>query len=118
MLEAGSIALLPVPFSDQSATKKRPVLLLTDPDPYGDFIAMPITSQAGQPNTVLIRPTDMQTGRLPKTSWVRYDKPLSLHRSIVVKEFGKTGIPLRTQATQALCGLITPVQAPEPGGCP
>ena len=46
MLEAGSIALLPVPFSDQSATKKRPVLLLTDPDAYGDFIAMPITSQA------------------------------------------------------------------------
>jgi mRNA interferase MazF len=108
MLEAGSVALLPVPFSDQSATKKRPVLLLTDPDSYGDFIAMPITSQTGQPNTLAIQPAAMLTGKLPKPSWVRYDKPLSLHRSLVVKEFGKTAMALRTQAAQALCLLITP----------
>ena len=108
MLEAGSIALLPVPFSDQSATKKRPVLLLTDPDAYGDFIAMPITSQAGQPNTLPINQADMQDGSLKKPSWVRYDKPLSLHRSIVAKVFGKIDTAIRTQATQALCLLITP----------
>jgi mRNA interferase MazF len=114
MLDAGSIALLPVPFSDLSATKKRPVLLLTDPDAYGDFIAMPITSQAGQPRTLPIHPADMPTGQLPKPSWVRYDKPLSLHRSLVVKEFGKTHMALRTQAIQALCALITPVQNQTP----
>ena len=47
MLDAGSLVVLPFPFSDLRATKRRPVLLLTAPDGYGDFLAMAVTSQAG-----------------------------------------------------------------------
>ena len=35
-LEPGSVALVPFPFSDLSASKKRPVLLLTAADARGE----------------------------------------------------------------------------------
>jgi mRNA interferase MazF len=45
MPERGDLLLIPFPFSDLSATKRRPVLALTAPDSYGDFIALPVTSR-------------------------------------------------------------------------
>ena len=42
MLDAGSLVVLPFPFSDLRATKRRPVVLLTAPDGYGDFLAMAV----------------------------------------------------------------------------
>lgn len=108
-LEAGSLVVIPFPFSDLTATKRRPVLLLNNPDSYGDFIAMPVTSQAGHPKTILIRTLDMQTGHLPKISWIRYDKPVSLNGSLVVKEIGTVTPSLRSQAARALCAQIAPI---------
>src|SRR5437667_5975964 len=45
MFERGDLLLVPFPFSDLSATKRRPVLALTGPDSFGDFIALPVTSR-------------------------------------------------------------------------
>jgi len=45
MFERGDLLLVPFPFSDLSAAKRRPVLALTTPDAYGDFIALPVTSR-------------------------------------------------------------------------
>lgn len=45
-LDACSIVLVPFPYTDLSASKKRPVLLLTDTNARGDFIAMALTSSA------------------------------------------------------------------------
>ena len=74
MLDAGSLVVLPFPFSDLRATKRRPVLLLTTPDRYGDFLAMAVTSQAGHPEGIALNQSDLQTGVLPKASWIRTDK--------------------------------------------
>jgi mRNA interferase MazF len=38
MFERGDLLLVPFPFSDLSATKRRPVLALTALDEYGDFM--------------------------------------------------------------------------------
>jgi hypothetical protein len=43
MFEAGDLLMVPFPFTDQTHAKRRPVLALTAPDNYGDFIACPIT---------------------------------------------------------------------------
>ena len=37
----GHLVLIPLPYADLSATKKRPVLALTAPDRHGDFIGRP-----------------------------------------------------------------------------
>ncbi len=45
MFERGDLVLIPFPFSDLSASKKRPVLLVSRPDGYGDFVALAVTSR-------------------------------------------------------------------------
>jgi hypothetical protein len=45
MLERGDLLLVPFPFTDLSAAKRRPVLALTALDGFGDFIALPVTSR-------------------------------------------------------------------------
>jgi hypothetical protein len=45
MPERGDLLLIPFPFTDLSAAKRRPVLALTTADSYGDFIALPVTSR-------------------------------------------------------------------------
>jgi hypothetical protein len=45
VFERGDLVLISFPFSDLSAAKKRPVLMLTRPDAYGDFIALAVTSR-------------------------------------------------------------------------
>lgn len=52
MVRAGDIVLLPFPFTDLSAVKKRPVLVLSDEDSLGDFLALAITSQSSRPSAL------------------------------------------------------------------
>ncbi|MDS4021624.1 MAG: type II toxin-antitoxin system PemK/MazF family toxin [Candidatus Competibacter sp.] len=105
-LEAGSLVVVPFPFSNLHSAKRRPVLLLTAPDTYGDFIAMAVTSQAGHAHGIALLPADMRAGTLPKASWVRTDKIISLNRALVVKEVGKAAESLRIQAACRLCARL------------
>ena len=103
MARAGDIVLLPFPFTDLSATKKRPVLLLSDEDSLGDFLAMAITSQHGHSATIALTQPDMRTGALPKPSWVRTDKLFTLNRHLIAVHFGQVTNDLLLRARQAAC---------------
>ncbi len=61
MYDAGSIILLPFPFSDLSSSKRRPVLMLTAADARNDFVAMPLTRKL-QPSPSLA----LEAGPLPQ----------------------------------------------------
>lgn len=88
----GDVALVPFPFSDLSATKRRPVLVLTDADGYGDFLAVGVTSRPHHSNAIALTEADMIEGRLPVASWVRVDRVVTLNLSVVAKVFGCVGI--------------------------
>jgi hypothetical protein len=100
MLDAGSLVILPLPFSDLRATKGRPVLLLTAPDGYNDFLVMAVTSHAGHPEGIALNQPDIQTVMLPKASWIRTDKVVWLNRALVAKEVGRVSTSVRLQAVQ------------------
>ena len=60
------IVLLPFPFTDLSATKRRPVLVLKAGNAQGDFLAVQITSQLGYRPAVRLIAEDFELGGLPK----------------------------------------------------
>lgn len=73
MLEPGVIALIPFPFSDLSAGKRRPVLLLSRPDEVGDVICLAITSKGYHAHSVPVDAEALAWGALPVKSWIRTD---------------------------------------------
>ncbi len=83
MFERGDLLLVPFPFSDLSAAKRRPVLVLTAPDEYGDFIALPVTSRPQAEHGVPLTSADLLRGALPIASWVRTDRIVTLNASLV-----------------------------------
>lgn len=88
MLNRSDIVQIPFPFSDLTHQKRRPVLLLSAPDAFGDFLAAAITSQAGHDDAISLQDDDLVEGRLPKASWVRATKMFSLNRDIVIVTLG------------------------------
>jgi mRNA interferase MazF len=107
MFERGDLLLVPFPFSDLSATKRRPVLVLTAPDSYGDFIALPVTSRPQSEHGLQIAPGDLVSGALPAPSWIRTNRIVTLNVSLVVKSVGRVEEPVVAAAVQRFCALIT-----------
>jgi mRNA interferase MazF len=106
MPDRGDLLLVPFPFSDLSATKRRPVLALTAPDSYGDFIALPVTSRPQTEHGLLIASSDVVTGSLPAASWVRTNRIVTLNTSLVVKTVGRVSERSVVAAAQQFCAYI------------
>ena len=87
------IVLIPVPFTDLTTTKQRPVLVISA-TPHNrksaDIVVAAITSNLKSPGVGLqITSDDLDRGNLPVDSLVRADKIYTLSKSIVVKRFGR-----------------------------
>ncbi|OIR05899.1 hypothetical protein GALL_120260 [mine drainage metagenome] len=106
MFEAGALVLLPFPFSDVVTTKRRPVLALTAPDEYGDFIGMAVSSRSHHANTVTLQSDALTEGQLPKPRWIRTDRVVTLSASLVIKEFAKIKPEIRRQAINGRCEML------------
>ena len=93
MLEQRTICLIPIPFSELSSIKRRPVLIISNTN-YNyvtdNILVMAITSNIDfKKYTVSLTNNDMDTGNLLKDSLVRIDKIYSINKLLVIKEFGK-----------------------------
>lgn len=106
MFEAGALVLLPFPFSDANTAKRRPVLVLTIPDEYGDFIGMAVSSRSHHTNAVPLQNDALLEGHLPKPSWIRVDRVVTLNASLVIKAFAKTTTDVHRQAVSGLCEML------------
>ncbi|MEO8669129.1 MAG: type II toxin-antitoxin system PemK/MazF family toxin [Bauldia sp.] len=106
MFERGDIVLVPYPFTDLSASKRRPVLALTAPDGYDDFIGLPITSRPQPENGLPILQADMTMGALPAASWIRVDRIVTLSSSLVIKVVGRVSAPVVDRAVERFCSRI------------
>lgn len=103
-LEPGSIALVPFPFTDLTASKKRPVLLLTAADARGDFIAMALTSKAQEQHAIALPAGPLpEGGALPVVSWIRTDQVITLRSTIVTKTLGRVDEATRQACVAQLC---------------
>jgi len=106
VFEAGDLVLIPVPFSDLSSAKRHPVLLLTAPDTQGDFIACPVTSRPGWDHGWPLIPSDLMEGALPRDSWVRTDKVVTLHSGSIIRQFGRVSDTFRISLAEKVCRFL------------
>ena len=102
----GDLVGIPFPYSDMTTTKRRPVLVVTAPDLHGDFMGLAVTSVETKESALAINAGDMALGKLPKNSWIRYNKLFTLSSGIITKKYGS----LRPQSLQSgingLCDYI------------
>jgi len=106
MCESGDVVLIPFPYSDMSAAKRRPVLVLTKPDRHGDFICLAVTSVRTRERAVPIRSMNMAAGRLPKDSWIRLDKIFTLSSTKILKRVGHLKEDAMQMALRGCCEFI------------
>ncbi|WP_018085996.1 type II toxin-antitoxin system PemK/MazF family toxin [Desulfurispora thermophila] len=92
MYKRGDILLIPIPFSDLTSHKKRPVLVLSN-DNYNartqDIVVVAITSNlTAKDYVVMLTRSDLDEGVLKVDSCIRVDKIYTLSQNIVISKFG------------------------------
>ncbi|MDR2581133.1 MAG: type II toxin-antitoxin system PemK/MazF family toxin [Fibromonadaceae bacterium] len=85
----GDIVVLNFPFSNLSATKKRPAFVLTNLG-YGDIILCQITSKPAKNDySIKIEQNDFEVGLLPLASFIRTDKFFTANEDLILYKAGR-----------------------------
>jgi len=89
----GDVVLVPIPFTDLSSQKRRPVIVVSN-DAYNesaaDVVVVAMTSNPRSvPYSIPIMPHDLGEGRLSRPGRVRVDKIYTLAQSILLRRFGR-----------------------------
>ena len=111
MHKHGDIVLIPIPFTDLTSNKKRPVLILSA-DQYNekteDIIVAAITSNLdNNAYAVKITKSDLTVGNLLHDSCIRADKLYTLSQKIVIKKFGTVRSEVLTAVTDKILHIIS-----------
>lgn len=112
MPEQGDILLIPIPFTDLSSHKRRPVIVVSN-NTYNrttaDVVVVAMTSNpAPVPYGFAITSSDLAQGTLNRPSKVRADKVYTLSQSIIVKTFGQVNSSVLDHIRTLLQDLTLP----------
>jgi mRNA interferase MazF len=91
-LKQKDIVLIPIPFTDLAAQKKRPAAIISS-NTYNtanaDIVVVALTSNLETRDfTIMVSSADLTEGLLKATSMIRVDKIYTLDKSIVIKKIG------------------------------
>jgi len=108
--EAGDIVLVPFPFTDLTAVKRRPVLVLSRRDFNAgspDFIVCGITSNlANAAHSVLIDRQDLAKGRIPGPSRIKVGKVATLLQSLAVRTLARVRPEVLARVRKELLSIL------------
>jgi len=110
MFEQGDIVLIPVPFSNLTSIKKRPILVLSNNEhnrTNRDMIVIAITSNLEQKG-IKISNDNLSDGFLPKISIIKIDKIYTLDAGIAIKRIGKVNEAILSNVFDKFVKLISP----------
>lgn len=104
-----SVVRVPFPFTDRTATKNRPAVVLSDPGtfntPAGHSVMAMITSQDNPPWPLDCPLGDLEAAGLPAPSKVRF-KLFTLDHRLVRGEIGKLSMPDAERVRARLSKLL------------
>ena len=111
MPEQGDIVLIPIPFTDLSSQKRRPVIVISNNDYNRKSVDIVVVALTSNPVTVdysfTITSSDLEKGQLNRPSKVRVDKIYTLSQAIVVKTFGRVNTKVLDRIRNTLQELTT-----------
>ena len=86
MYNQRDIVLVPFPYTDLTATKRRPALIISNSliNKSEDRICCLITSNSNNRGT-LISANEFESGKLPFKSWIKPNRLFSVNEKIIVK---------------------------------
>ena len=104
---AGSIVLVMFPFSDLSASKLRPAIVLASAG-RGDWILCQVTSGSYEdPTAIKITDADFVSGSLQRVSFARPGKLFTANISIITSEVGRLRHPILESLRAAVVKILT-----------
>ena len=106
MPKQGEIVLIPVPFTNLSSEKRRPVIIISN-DEYNqmaaDMVVVAMTStSSGGPYSFTITSADLASGKLNRPGTIRVDKIYTLDQSLIVRTFGQVNSRILTRIQTTL----------------
>jgi mRNA interferase MazF len=103
---AGSVVLVPFPFSDLSQSKRRPAVVLASAE-RGDWILCQVTSSPySDARAVTLADADFATGGLRLVSYARPAKLFTAHESLFVFEAGVLRATALRKITDEVVAII------------
>lgn len=111
MYEQGDIVIIPVPFTDLTSQKRRPVIVISN-NTYNrktdDIVVVALTSNPTETDySFTITSSDLELGMLNRPGKVRTDKIYTLSQSIVLKRFGRISSDVLDRIRNMLKHLIS-----------
>jgi mRNA interferase MazF len=101
----GDVVILPFPFSDLSASKKRPALVIADLD-GGDVILCQITSKnVSNSNAIELGISDFSNGSLRQVSNIRPDKIFTACSSLILYKAGSIKSTVLERVIESIIGI-------------
>lgn len=110
MPEQGDILLVPIPFTDLSSQKRRPVIVISN-NSYNkkttDLVVVAMTSNPAEVDySLTVTSDDLEKGKLNHPGKVRVDKIYTISTSIVVKTFGQVNEAVLEKIRKELGALV------------
>ena len=106
--EVGTVVLVTFPFSDLSANKLRPAIVLATVD-RDDWILCQVTSSVySDPRAVEIADSDFASGSLARTSYARPGKLFSANTSIMRRVVGSLKREKQAAVVDAVIAILRP----------
>jgi mRNA interferase MazF len=103
---AGSVILIPFPFSDLSQSKIRPALVLANAE-RGDWILCQITSKPyADQRAVRLDEGDFASGGLELTSYLRPGKLFTANEALMIETVGQLRPDKSRTILKAVAGLF------------
>jgi mRNA interferase MazF len=109
MPKQGDIILVPIPFTDLSSAKRRPVIVISN-DQYqattADMVVVAMTSNlTAAPFSFQLSQADLVAGTLRHPSRIRVDRVYTLAQRNSLKTFGRVNDTVLTRIRQLLADL-------------
>ncbi len=100
------VVLLPFPFSDLTASKLRPALVLADAG-QGDWVLCQITSNPyADPSAIMLTDADFAQGSLQRVSFARAGKIFTAHESLFQRAVGQLTPQSHSQVVRVIVDLL------------